>query len=677
MILCHLQTSPKRQLAIAVAAAFVLSGCASLTPEPISPQEILSTSAAERAQIQKGIEPLQGPLSLEAAIARAIKYNLERRAKIMEEAVATGQLEVGNYDLLPKLVASAGYRERDKELISNSKDSVTGTPSLSHPFISSDKSATSTDLSFTWSLLDFGQSYYASKQNADRTLIAAERRRKALHLLIQDVRTAFWRTASAQKLKTDVSATIAAAEEALADSRQAENERLRNPLDALRYQRQLLENLRLLEAIEQELSTARIELATLANLPLTDNLTVTEPDSLPNDKWLHIPIEQMEEQAIGQNADLRESFYSARIASQETRRALLRVFPGLSFNYAVKNSNDSFLINQNWTESGLQLSLNLLGLLSAPAQLHLAEAGIAVADQRRMATQMAVLSQLHIARLQYGNAYRQYERADAIAKVDIGIAEHMAKREQAQTQTKLDRVANQTSSILSQLRRYQSLAQVHAAASKLQATLGLEPSNDSHQNLSLQQLSEVVAHALKVWDEGRMNEASKAPAAKEVSKETEARQPETNTPVAVSPAPLLTPLTAGVSTEIAIPTSDDKEQAVREALQAWRAAWASGNASTYLDAYAATFIPANESSHAAWVAKKTRHLARNLNARIDLDDINIDLTSPQQASVSFKQSYQSTGYSDSVRKTLTWQQIDGRWLITGESNKILVAQWAQ
>ena len=39
--------------------------------------------------------------------------------------------------------------------------------------------------------------------HAEASLVAAERRRKATHLLIQDVRTAFWRTASAQRLLDD------------------------------------------------------------------------------------------------------------------------------------------------------------------------------------------------------------------------------------------------------------------------------------------------------------------------------------------------------------------------------------------------------------------------------------------------------------------------------------------
>lgn len=494
-----------RPVTVAIAAfTLALGGCSTLKPQALSAQEIRSTSANDKAQIQQDNAPLSGTLSLEEAIARAIKYNAARRVNLMEEAVATGQLDVGQYDMLPKLVASAGYQSRDKDLITRSQDSVTGAPSLSDPYISSARSSTTTDLAFTWSLLDFGQSYYASKQNAERVLIAQERRRKALHLLTQDVTTSFWRAASAQKLRQDVSATIKAAEEALVDSRRVEAERLRNPLDALRYQRQLLENLRLLEAIDQELSTAKIELASLANIPLGQDFSVQESSAVPNTKWLDIPVERLEEQAIMGNAELRETFYNARIAREETRRTLVRMFPGLSFSYAIKGSDDSYLINRQWAESGAQISFNLLGLLSMPSQKRLAEAGVKLADQRRMATQMAVLTQLHIARLQYANSYRQFDRADAISRVDSEIALNMAKREQAQTQTKLDMVANQTSAILSQLRRYQALAQVHAAASKLQATLGIDPVTEERTQLSLPALAQSVSEAIQRWDEGRL-----------------------------------------------------------------------------------------------------------------------------------------------------------------------------
>ena len=491
---------------ILCAAGFGLGGCASLEPEALKADEVRQIVAEDQRSMTGNSEALNGPLSLDEAIARAIKYNAQRRAKAMEEALAQGNLDVGRFDMLPKLVASAGYRYRDKDLITRSEDSVTGAPSLANPYISSAREATTTDLGFSWSLLDFGQSYFAARQNADRVLIAAEQRRKATQILIQDVRTAYWRVIAAEQLDKTLRSTLSEAENSLADARKAETEKLRSPLEPLRYQRQLLENIRLLETITQELSTARIELAALTALPLgsANAIQVIEPQGHPDETWLRLPVEQMEEQALTMNPDLRESLYNARIARLETRRALLKLFPGISFNYAQKTSDDRFLVHQVWNEAGAQISFNLLGLLSAPAQMRLADAGVSLAEQRRMATQMAVLSQLHIARLQYANALRSFERSDSIAAVDQRLAEHTANQEKAERQTRLERVAQQTAAILSQLRRYQALSNAQAAASRLQATLGLEPAIEGSDRMPLAELTAAVSRALKSWEKGEL-----------------------------------------------------------------------------------------------------------------------------------------------------------------------------
>jgi cell division septation protein DedD len=88
--------------------------------------------------------------------------------------------------------------------------------------------------------------------------------------------------------------------------------------------------------------------------------------------------------------------------------------------------------------------------------------------------------------------------------VDDRIGRHMVNREQADTQSKLDKVASNTAAILSQLRRYQSLAQAHAAASKLQATVGMEPEISSVQEMSLAELQAVIGTAIKRWDNGEL-----------------------------------------------------------------------------------------------------------------------------------------------------------------------------
>jgi outer membrane protein TolC len=208
----------------------------------------------------------------------------------------------------------------------------------------------------------------------------------------------------------------------------------------------------------------------------------------------------MELQAIINNPDMRESVYNARIARDEARRTILKMFPGLSFSYGVKQTDDPYIVNQQWNEVGAQISFNLLGVLNAPVQRRMAELGISVAEQRRAATQMAVISQVHIARLNYANAAKQYARTDQIAKVDSAMADVVTAQANAQRLSKLESVAQRTAAILSSLRRYQALSNAQAAASRLQATLGLEPAVALSEQMPLAEVVKSVGVSLKAWD---------------------------------------------------------------------------------------------------------------------------------------------------------------------------------
>lgn len=646
-----------RVSAVFSAVAVTLAGCASVAPQPVATSEIVAQAKADRETAQVDVEPIKGPVGLDDAIARALKYNLERRTRMMEEALALNQLDVGRYDMLPKVVAAAGYSARSEYATTRSIDSVTGAPSLANPSISSDKNHAVVDLGLTWNLLDFGVSYYNSKQNADRVLVAAERRRKALHLLIQDVRTAFWRTASAQKLRTDVRAAIVLAEEALADARKSEAERVRSPLDSLRYQRQVLENVRLLEAIDQDLATARVELAHLINAPLAVDLQVVEPAEVVTRGLLDMPVEKMEESAIERNADLREQMYGARISRDEAQKIMLRLFPSLSFNFSLKNDNDQFLVHNRWNEAGLQLSYNLLNIFSAPALKRLGEAGIALADQRRVATQMAVLAQVHVARLQYISAFQQFARADAIYNVDDRINRIIRAGEQAQTQSKLDRVSSNTTTILSLLRRYQALAQLHAASSKLQASMGVEPEVPSVRESSLQELKDVAGQFLRqTQGETSTPSATVAPAAAPAV--TPAAPAAPAKPAAQAPRAPSAP-TALVGSGVAGPE-------VLRSLEQWAAAWSAENIEAYLATYAPDFVPSQGLSMEAWARQRRERLSRSGDIDITVREPELVKADEQHATVRFVQAYQSPVYRDVTLKQLTWSRHNGRWLIREE-----------
>jgi hypothetical protein len=83
--------------------------------------------------------------------------------------------------------------------------------------------------------------------------------------------------------------------------------------------------------------------------------------------------------------------------------------------------------------------------------------------------------------------------------VDNRLSELTARAEEAQTQSLQARIAARTSTILSQLRRYQAMAAAHEAASKLQSTLGLDPEIGSLDDIALPDLARQIEGTLNQW----------------------------------------------------------------------------------------------------------------------------------------------------------------------------------
>lgn len=485
----------RRPLAISCAALLLLPGCQSLRLQPLTSEELAVRAQADAAALRAGVDPLPAQLSLAEAEARALKFNLELRQRLLEEAMAVRLYDLSKPDLLPKLIAQAGYSWRNNDRISQSRDGSSGAMVPSR-FISQERDHTVSELGLSWSLLDFGVAYYRTKIEADRVLIASEKRRKAIHLLLQDVRTAYWRLASAQAMRERVQAAITLAESALGDARQAEADRVRDPAEALRYQRQILENIRLLEAIMQEWSSAEVDLATLINAPVGQPLRVAEPDYAGvKPALLGAPLAQLEERALAGNADLREQNYDARIARLEARSTFVRLFPNLSLDYSLNRDDDMFLVHQRWNSAGAQLSYSFLQLLTARRQTQLAAAGVKLADERRLAAHLAVLAQVHLARVELAVSERQLQRAREIADADRKLRGLAVSREETGTQARLERINAETAALLSELRLYQARCQAQVAEARLETVTGEDQAIPSVADMGVPELTALIAQA--------------------------------------------------------------------------------------------------------------------------------------------------------------------------------------
>jgi outer membrane protein TolC len=214
-------------------------------------------------------------------------------------------------------------------------------------------------------------------------------------------------------------------------------------------------------------------------------------------------IEEMEQAALLQNADLRESFYNVRIAADDTRKALLKLLPGISFEYSYNFDDDKYLVNDQWNAAGARVSYNLFNILSGPSRMEAAEKNEQLQAARRMALQMSVLTQVHLANHDYLDSKHQFKRAESIYKVDKELADVISKQQRADLVSDLDRISANVTYILSTVRLYQAVAKVQEAESRVQATLGFEPVFDSLDDLDLQALRQVVRSSLDRWSEAK------------------------------------------------------------------------------------------------------------------------------------------------------------------------------
>lgn len=482
--------------------ALIVSGCA-VTSKPIDRSESEQRAKSDLVGMYKDQEPLSGPLTLHEAMARAVKYNLEARLKIMEEAMAQRQVDLASFDMLPRMAMSAGYAGRNNVGASSSQSVQSGTQSL-EPSTSQDRDRRVADLTMVWNVLDFGVSYISAKQQGDQRLIVQERRRKVVNTIVQDVRSAYWRALAAERLLTQIDSLMARVEKAQTDSETMSNLRVGDPVQALSYQRALIEATRQLEDQRRALSLAKTELATLINLPLGSDLKLA-PQSDYDVPVLKVDFSRLEEEALASRPELREQDYQTRISAAETRKAMLRMLPGLEFSAGGHYDSNSFLVNQTWADYGVKVTWNLFNVISAPATINVAKAGEAVATARRQAMSIAILAQLYVANANYQEALRQFKTSQQLSNLDGQIVGQLRNRYKANSIGELDLIQGELNTLQADLRRDLSYADLRNAYGQIFASAGLDPLPVTLKSTEINAIASALAVREDDWAQGNIS----------------------------------------------------------------------------------------------------------------------------------------------------------------------------
>jgi outer membrane protein TolC len=483
--------------------AAIISGCA-VTTEPLDLAQSQQRAQSDLSLMFKGQEPVTAPITLHEAMARALKYNLEGRLKVQEEALAQKQLNLTSFDMLPKLAMDAGYVSRSNTSASSSQSIESGQQSL-EPSTSLDNNRRVGDLTMVWNVLDFGVSYVTAQQQADQGWIAQERRRKVIHTIIQDVRSAYWRAVAAERLLGRIDGLLGKVNMAREASQGMTQQQVGDPIAVLSYQRALLEATRQLEEQHRALSLAKTELASLMNLPLNTDYQLAMPDesamAIPE---LKVDLARLEETALVSRPELREQDYQARISAAETRKAMLRMLPGLEFSVGGHYDSNSFLVNQSWADAGMKVTWNLFNVLSGPAAQETAEAGQVVAETRRQAMSMAILAQLYVAKANFNEAARQYQTSSQLQQLDSQIAEQLQNRFKTGGIGELEVIQSELNALSASLRRDLAYAELRNAYGQLFATVGLDPLAKPLASGSLIGVSQALQQSEQEWDQGKI-----------------------------------------------------------------------------------------------------------------------------------------------------------------------------
>jgi outer membrane protein TolC len=490
------------------AIAVFLAGC-SVKVSPLTAQEHRQRAETDMQALYKKQEPISGPITLHEAIARALKYNYDHRLAVMEATLQDTQLSLATVNMLPKLVANAGYWHRSNELASSSESVASRKQSL-EPSTSLDNTRGIADLSFTWNLLDFGVSYFQAKQQADRILVAQERRHRVINNIVKEVMAAYWNAAIADQVLPRVSKVLAEAEQALKASWQIESKAIDSLMKGLEYQKSLLLIVDQLQKLQADLGMSKVKLKALINAPMGSQLTLEMPmGGESKSPALAVSVGQLEAFGLVQRPDLREEAYQERISRNDMYKEILKIFPGLSIPISGNFDSNSFLVNQMWAETAVRTSLNLINVLAAPRIWKSAETQIEVARIRRMAMSVAALVQINVGYQQYQRAVVSYENAKAILRVEGNLLTVIAAQAAVAGQSELERIRHQTSALAAELQSQRNLADVYAALGNIYASIGLEPYDGPVDDVPVATLSVAVKETLDRWRTGSLPEVMK------------------------------------------------------------------------------------------------------------------------------------------------------------------------
>lgn len=454
----------------------LLTGCTTTASVDLAKQR-QNNLQADMALLDKEKAPMpKGALTLDQAIAYSLQNNLAVRSAQFEQAVASDQAAAERLNMLPNLTAGASQNYRSS-LPTQDYIQPDGTVVQANS-IGSFKDSLTADLQLTWSVLDFGVSYYRARQAGWNERAVEIRRQRQAQLLALDVTKAYWRAAMAE----DALDYTRAVEQELKRQKsmidRSVQQRRIDPIAAKDASKRLVDLLLTIRDLQAEVSSSRLELAKLMGLRQRTDFRLAREAIRPVLARMPRPksmdVRAMEQYALNNRPELFEADLNERISQDDARAEFLSVFPDLTFGLGGHYDDNRLLHSNEWASAGASLSWNLLKIPAVLARTDAKESRTEQVKRERMKTTLGVMTQVNLSLLDYAvmvDRFLLLEESYGLTHELLGmVREHnrVGKiSDLAVTQRLLEDVA-------AKLRRDRAVVDIMVSYRRVLASLGLD-----------------------------------------------------------------------------------------------------------------------------------------------------------------------------------------------------------
>lgn len=464
-------------LYMALVGSAVLSGCAALGFDPGAERERnLARDLSVLERVAGEVLPDRA-LTFQEVLEIALRNNFELRVAEYELEIASREQVAARLEMLPRFDAeAAATRRSDPEVKSvfGPDGSDTGQSSLSEP-----TERRTADLSLTWDVLDFMTAAVRSEQRELQAAQLEYRRQKIRQRIALEVTTAYWRAAAAEdalEYSYNVKRQMERQYERLTASMRDRSVSL---LAGKEAQLKLIELSIAIQKLHGNLSTARLELVQLMGLKQSVEISLQRPDlraiigTLP--RPADLDIKQLEFVALRHHPMLFENDLQAKILQEDTRAAMMSLFPGLSL-FAGRHYDDSAVLRTNtWNAIGAELSWNLFALPAKFQRLGARELAEQRGEIERALVTASVITQVHLGLLDYAIKADRFLLMDDSYKITQDIEGMTDVLRTAGQVTDMKYTERLLENLATKLRRDEAVVELFASYAKLFASIGLTP----------------------------------------------------------------------------------------------------------------------------------------------------------------------------------------------------------